>query len=68
MAADHESTLGERMQGTPYEVWANIAQGVLAGRHTLTEEMEYYSKNKIDWEFVRRYIAKHKHEYPDHKE
>ena len=59
MQNDAENAFAERMQGTPYDFWAHIAKGVLAGRHTLKEEMEYYAH--VDWEFVKRYIAEHKH-------
>ena len=68
MPKESESTLGERMQGTIYEIWANIAQGVLGGRRTLEEAKKLWKEHNVDWEFVKRYIAEHKHEYPDYKE
>ena len=70
MPKEPESTLGERMQGTIYEMWANIAQSILDGRRTFDEAQIFWKERKIevDWEFVKRYIAKHKHEYPDYKE
>ena len=68
MPIDPRSTLGERMQGTPYEVWSNIAMRILEGRRTLEESQELWKERKVDWDFVKRYIAEHKHEYPDYKE
>ena len=68
MPKESKSTLGERMQGTPYEVWANIAMRILEGRRTLEESKDLWREYKVDWEFVKRYIAEHKHEYPDYKE
>lgn len=56
------------MQGTIYELWADIALGILDGRHTLKDEIVHWQEYNVDWNFVKRYIAEHKHEYPDYKE
>lgn len=68
MPKEPESTLGERMQGTIYEMWANIADSVLDGRRTISEAKEFWEGYKVDWAFVEQYIADHKHEYPNYKE
>ena len=68
MPNEDGSTLGERMQGTMYELWANIALRVLEGRRTLEEAKELFNDLKVDWNFVEHYIKEHKHEFPDYKE
>ena len=67
MSKQIESTLGERMQGVKHEFEASLAIGILRGDSTLKRDMEYLSQNVVDWDFVKQYIAAHRHEYPNYK-
>ena len=70
MVKQVESTLGERMQGTRHEGDIMIAASVLNGWSTLHDVMARKQKAGIhvDWDFVKQYIAAHRHEYPDYKD
>ena len=54
------------MQGAG-RIESSLALGILKGRYTLEEIKEKITFH-VDWDFVKQYIADHKHEYPDYKE
>ena len=55
------------MQGPPEEAYAVVALSVLSGDCDMAEAKKLFANSDVDWEFVNRYIAEHKHEYPDYK-
>ena len=56
------------MQGAKHEFEASLALGVLKGDCSLGKYMECLADNHVDWDYVKSFIAAHKHEYPDYKE
>ena len=65
---ENRSTFRERMQGPPEEANAVVALSILSGDSDMAEAKILFANSNVDWEFVKRYIAEHKHEYPDCKE
>ena len=69
MSKQTESTLGERMQGSVRDCDVSLAIHVLRGNTTLEKLKadKRWTELETDWAFVERYIADHRHEYPDYK-
>ena len=65
---NNNSTFRERMQGPPEEANAVVALSILSGDCDMVEAKNLFANSNVDWDFVKRYIAEHKHEYPDYKE
>ena len=65
---ENGSTFRERMQGPPDETNAVIALSILSGDCDMAEAVNLFANSNVDWNFVKCYIAEHKHEYPDYKE
>ena len=69
MPKKNESTLGERMQGSARDCEASLAIHVLRGNTTLEKLKadKCWTELEIDWDFVKQFIAEHRHEYPEYK-
>lgn len=63
-----KSYFGDRMQGTRAEHDSSLALAILNNDTTLEKEMadKEWEEFGVDWEFIKEYIAKNRHKYPEY--